>query len=322
MSEPPFSRVAPGAAPKRRLSYKFQRLRERIREAILSGELSGRLPGERDLAVRYNANAKTVNKALNDLAAEGLLIRHVGRGTFVAGQEPVVGRIGRPQRFCWLAAAPDDGAGLDGLFERARSVAAARGHELFAEAADLDATGQVPEQRWSPADLRRIDGIIFVAVRPSEGLLANLLRRQIPVVLINVRGITIKTNAVCADFATGAFVLTDHLCQLGHRRTALLLNGERGWLDDEALRGYDAALRRRGLEAASSRHLRGGTPADRVADAVGLLAKVVESDGATAVVSVGSDVTRVVAEALDRRGGAVPGRVGLVALVEPGDEAP
>lgn len=69
----------------RRLSYKFQRLRERIRSAIETGELNGKLPGERVLARRFKVNAKTLSKALTDLAAEGLLERNIGLGTFVRG---------------------------------------------------------------------------------------------------------------------------------------------------------------------------------------------------------------------------------------------
>src|SRR3954447_21942325 len=70
------------------MSYKFQRLRERLRAAIASGELCGKLPGERQLARRFRANAKTLSKALTDLAAEGLLERSIGRGTFVKGSIP------------------------------------------------------------------------------------------------------------------------------------------------------------------------------------------------------------------------------------------
>src|SRR6267142_5657207 len=68
-----------------RLSYKFQRLRERLRDAVASGELAGKLPGERELARRFKANPKTLSKALTDLAAEGLLERSIGRGTYVKG---------------------------------------------------------------------------------------------------------------------------------------------------------------------------------------------------------------------------------------------
>src|SRR5829696_4122133 len=72
-----------------RLSYKFQRLRERLRDAVVNGELSGKLPGEREFARRFKANPKTLSKALTDLAAEGLLERSIGRGTYVKGSVPV-----------------------------------------------------------------------------------------------------------------------------------------------------------------------------------------------------------------------------------------
>ena len=70
------------------MSYKFQRLREKLRAAIASGELSGKLPGERALAKRFHVNAKTLSKALTDLAAEGVLDRSIGRGTYVKGTAP------------------------------------------------------------------------------------------------------------------------------------------------------------------------------------------------------------------------------------------
>src|SRR5579862_1249427 len=86
-----------------RLSYKFQRLRERLREAVASGELTGKLPGERLLAKRFNVNAKTLSKALTDLAAEGLLDRSIGRGTYVKGSAPNQSAQGR-----WLVLVDDD----------------------------------------------------------------------------------------------------------------------------------------------------------------------------------------------------------------------
>src|SRR5690349_6104297 len=85
------------------LSYKFQRLRERLREAISKGELSGKLPGERALAKQFQVNAKTLSKALTDLAAEGILDRSIGRGTYVKGQTPVPTASAR-----WLVLAEPD----------------------------------------------------------------------------------------------------------------------------------------------------------------------------------------------------------------------
>src|SRR6202012_2450269 len=77
------------------MSYKFQRLREKLREAIKGGEFPGKLPGERALAKRFHVNAKTLSKALTDLAAEGLLDRSIGRGTYVKGTAPQPSAHGR-----------------------------------------------------------------------------------------------------------------------------------------------------------------------------------------------------------------------------------
>src|ERR1700759_2903350 len=98
------SRLEP-TKPDSGLSYKFQRLREKLRQAIASGELTGKLPGERALARRFHVNAKTLSKALTDLAAEGLLDRSIGRGTYVKGSAPATSAcVGR-----WLVLSDSPG---------------------------------------------------------------------------------------------------------------------------------------------------------------------------------------------------------------------
>lgn len=57
-------------------------LREQIREGLL--QPGQRLPSEDRLAASYHVSLITVRRALADLAAEGLLRRIQGRGTFVA----------------------------------------------------------------------------------------------------------------------------------------------------------------------------------------------------------------------------------------------
>src|SRR3954467_15541533 len=93
-------RAASSSSSSSKLSYKFQRLREKLRAAIASGELSGKLPGERALAKRFHVNAKTLSKALTDLAAEGVLDRSIGRGTYVKGSAPSANQAGRWLLLC------------------------------------------------------------------------------------------------------------------------------------------------------------------------------------------------------------------------------
>lgn len=49
-------------------------------DGIQSGE---RIPTERELADRLDLSRATVRRVLNELESEGLIIRHVGRGTFL-----------------------------------------------------------------------------------------------------------------------------------------------------------------------------------------------------------------------------------------------
>src|SRR3712207_3328029 len=73
-----------------------------------SGELSGKLPGERALAKRFHVNAKTLSKALTDLAAEGVLDRSIGRGTYVKGSAPPQSA---PSRWLVICDEEDDSVG-------------------------------------------------------------------------------------------------------------------------------------------------------------------------------------------------------------------
>jgi DNA-binding FadR family transcriptional regulator len=56
-----------------------------LRALIIGGMRPGeRLPTERAMAVRFKAARNTVRKTMNRLVEEGLVERHVGRGSFVA----------------------------------------------------------------------------------------------------------------------------------------------------------------------------------------------------------------------------------------------
>jgi GntR family transcriptional regulator len=61
------------------------------------------IPSEKDLALRFHVSQGTVRKAVNELAADNLLVRRQGKGTFVAthAEENV--------QFRFLRLRPDDG---------------------------------------------------------------------------------------------------------------------------------------------------------------------------------------------------------------------
>lgn len=199
--------------PQGRLSYKFQRLREDIRRAVTQGEYTGRLPGERTLGRRFGANAKTINKALSDLTAEGLLIRQIGRGTFVASRETASQADNRVTHL--LADAP---AELTAMLE---ATAGLKNVERLGTAADEK--GNWSLNAW-PVGKRRDSKALVVWIsdplsRSSPRLMPPLAaeshRRQVPVLLIGAASATERTNCVAPDYSDAGYRIAEHLLQCG-----------------------------------------------------------------------------------------------------------
>lgn len=64
----------------------YAQIREQVRQQILSGTLQpgARVPTEAELQAAYKVSRVTAQQALRDLAREGLIVRHRGRGSYVA----------------------------------------------------------------------------------------------------------------------------------------------------------------------------------------------------------------------------------------------
>jgi len=101
--------LPPEAAPAAEATPAFLPLYRQIKALMLRGLQEGAwrpgelIPSEKDLAARYRVSQGTVRKAVEELAAENLLVRRQGKGTFVAthAEERV--------QFRFLRLQPDDG---------------------------------------------------------------------------------------------------------------------------------------------------------------------------------------------------------------------
>lgn len=198
-----------------RLSYKFQRLREDIRRAVTQGEYTGRLPGERTLGRRFGANAKTINKALSDLTAEGLLIRQIGRGTFVASRDSSAQSDDRVTHI--LADAAGDSEALSEV------TSGLKNSERLG--ASPDPNGNWTLAAW-PVSRRRDSKAVVIWVsdplsRPTPRLMpplaAELHRRQVPVLMVGAAGATERVNCIAPDYSDAGYRIAEHLLQCGCR---------------------------------------------------------------------------------------------------------
>ena len=76
--------------------FRYLEIVEALRRSIRDGGLTPgtRLPPQRAVAVQLGVSIATVNRAYVEAARRGLIVGHVGRGTFVAAEPSAVGPSG------------------------------------------------------------------------------------------------------------------------------------------------------------------------------------------------------------------------------------
>jgi GntR family transcriptional regulator len=102
-SSPPGGDATPGASPT--FSPLYQQIKALITQSLQSGEWKpGELmPSEVELAARFKVSQGTVRKAIDELAAENLVLRRQGKGTFVSTHHE------ERAHFRFLRLMPDEG---------------------------------------------------------------------------------------------------------------------------------------------------------------------------------------------------------------------
>src|SRR4051812_24219505 len=188
-------RAADGAAASEsqsRMSYKYQRLREKLRQAVAGGELAGKLPGERALAKRFHVNAKTLSKALTDLAAEGILDRSIGRGTYVKGSAPAPTTSGR-----WLVLIDEERSAHSGATGRLVDL-------LKHDNPDLQVAPVAGVSEMRPSFLNQFSAVIDLSTSSPESFLRDLVVRNLPVIAVGREPRSYSMHSVLTDDTLGA----------------------------------------------------------------------------------------------------------------------
>ncbi|GAW92364.1 LacI family DNA-binding transcriptional regulator [Calderihabitans maritimus] len=105
------------------------------------------------------------------------------------------------------------------------------------------------EQRYLEALVsKRVDGIILSSASEDSEYVARLARSGPPLILINRVLKQVNTNYVVIDNIRGAYMVVEHLLDLGHRRIAYIGGPEKLEPSRERFEGYRLALAARGVD--------------------------------------------------------------------------
>src|SRR5215207_6395288 len=94
---------------------------------------------------------------------------------------------------------------------------------------------------------KQVDGIIFIAAGDQTDSVDFLLRRSMPLVMIDRNVPKVEADAVFTDNQLGGFLATQHLLELGHIRIACIAGPSSITPSAERIIGYRKALEQAGI---------------------------------------------------------------------------
>lgn len=240
-------------------TLRSEKLRSHLLDRIATYQIGDKLPGERALAEECGLSLLTVNKVLSVLAAEGVVERRKGLGTYVRGKSPQSGKAKQSQlqilRF--VVRDPEtllrSGGYTSQFYKGLREAAAADGIETLPTPFEIGAQDQesIPSHAFN-SDC--IVGLVFVEQDvPDYRRLWSLLAEDKRIVAFDYAAPASGLNSVLFDNAGGIRLAVEHCVKNGHNRIAYVgPEGNVGMPGDERLNGFRAALEEFALDPIST----------------------------------------------------------------------
>lgn len=200
----------------------YSQVKEYLESQIVSGELS---PGEpvptvNELAERFDVSVITTNRALVELANDGLVTRVPGQGTFVSSKLKTVKR-GQPDVDILIGVvAPQLSWPLTSdIINYIEKNARLQGCILLFRGSENTVEGE--EKAISTVVEQGAKGLILFAVDNEDSpnrAIEELLKRDIPIVLVDRSFSEGNIPYVTSDNTGGGYLATRHLIQQGYER--------------------------------------------------------------------------------------------------------
>lgn len=229
----------------------YHQVLEKVRLAIRQGDYpaGGKIPPERELCRLLGVSRITIIKALNTLAAEGLLIKRVGLGTFVA-EKPAFS-LARGGAIGFVAPLLRGDTFFNDIVTGAERALSER--DLSLVLAFSQGQSDIERRCLTRLAEQRIAGLIlFMCDDPASwDNIRQFTATGTPVVLLDHRAPLFdeSLDTVTSDNLKGAFLAVQHLVRLGHRRIGLVTFQKRSSSVMSREEGWRLALTTAGLAA-------------------------------------------------------------------------
>ncbi|OOC62695.1 GntR family transcriptional regulator [Paenibacillus ihbetae] len=219
----------------------YEKIFDDVKQQIMSNSYrpGDRIPSEKELAEAYNVSRITSKKAMELLAAEGMIVRKPGRGSFVADPETGmqeaaapgrqdgsrgVNGHGQEQAVKLIGVVLTDFAGSYGTRLIYGMEDAARERDCFLVLRRTFGVQENEEDTIRKLLQLGVDGLI---VFPAQGEFFNaeilkLVIERFPLVLIDREIKGVAAASISTDNTKAATEAAEHLFDLGHTHIALL----------------------------------------------------------------------------------------------------
>jgi GntR family transcriptional regulator len=213
------------AAPAPAFSPLYQQIKGLILQSLQAGEWKPgeAIPSELDLAARYRVSQGTVRKAIDELAADNLLVRRQGKGTFVATHAeqqvqyrflrlmPDAAETGAPRQATPAERHVIDCKRVRASAEVARALALRAGDGVLQVRRVLSFAGRptILEDLWLPG--APFKGLTAERLRDNRGPMYALFETEFGVRMVRAEE---KIRAVLPDAAQSALLRISHTTPL------------------------------------------------------------------------------------------------------------
>jgi DNA-binding LacI/PurR family transcriptional regulator len=325
----PINNDAPTDLAKRHLPL-YRAIEKNLRERIESGHWppGAMLPSRKALADEYNVDLRTIQRAISDLLADGVLVAHGGRGTFVAHAREVGGGgalsvvqtvviIGDPSFNpgpSWTVVVNSIHEGLRGQIENCRI--------LTVNTSDKSPEGVIRHEKdaLNLAETERVAGVMMFHAGGEDTLpdIQRIMAANIPVVFVDRVPFAHGCDFVGIDNRMAAREAMEYLISLGHRKIAFLAPNEDVSSIQERMDGYFDACMNVGLTTsedmvfslAFEKLFAGQTIKSEINRVIGEMMSRPEPP--TAVFAVNDFIAQYLLIALEERGIAVPNTLSVI----------